>query len=217
MTMIREDGNQSLQSIRLKMPPGLLGTLANVKLCGEPQADAGACGEESLIGETTVSVGLGGDPYRSRAGRSTSPAPTRARRIGCRSCESRPLASARSISAPVMLVVRAKIEVNQETAQLTITTDPSGPYAIPHILDGIPLQIKHVNVTINRPGFTFNPTNCNPLQLRWQPGQRRRHERGAVGAVPGHQLCGALVQTGIQGLYKREDLAGGWREPACRR
>ncbi len=63
------------------------------------------------------------------------------------------------------VIVRAKIEVNPSTAALTITTDPSGPYAIPHILDGIPLQIKHVNVDINRPDFTFNPTNCNKLAI----------------------------------------------------
>ena len=30
------------------------------------------------------------------------------------------------------------------------------------MIDGIPLQIKHINVTINRAEFTFNPTNCNP-------------------------------------------------------
>ena len=39
MTMSREDGEQNLQSIQLHMPPGLLGTLSTVKLCGEPQAD----------------------------------------------------------------------------------------------------------------------------------------------------------------------------------
>jgi hypothetical protein len=44
-------------------------------------------------------------------------------------------------------------------------TDPTGPYAIPHVLDGIPLQIKHVSVSIDRQGFTFNPTNCSPLAL----------------------------------------------------
>jgi hypothetical protein len=59
------------------------------------------------------------------------------------------------------VVVRAKIEIDPFTAQLTVTTDPSGPYAIPHMIDGVPVQIKHVNVLINRPGFTFNPTNCN--------------------------------------------------------
>jgi hypothetical protein len=31
---------------------------------------------------------------------------------------------------------------------------------LPTALDGIPLQLKVVNVTIDRPGFTFNPTSC---------------------------------------------------------
>ncbi len=64
-----------------------------------------------------------------------------------------------------VVVVRAKIEVNPINAALTITSDDTGPYKIPTILDGIPLEIKHVNVTINRPGFTFNPTNCNPMSI----------------------------------------------------
>ena len=33
------------------------------------------------------------------------------------------------------------------------------------MIEGIPLQIKHVNVLINRPGFTFNPTSCNPTKV----------------------------------------------------
>ena len=37
------------------------------------------------------------------------------------------------------VVVRAKIEVDPLTAALTITTDPSGPHAIPHLIDGIPV------------------------------------------------------------------------------
>lgn len=58
------------------------------------------------------------------------------------------------------VVVRAKVEVDPVTAALTITSDATGPYSIPTIIDGIPLQIKHVNVTIGRVGFTFNPTSC---------------------------------------------------------
>jgi hypothetical protein len=61
--------------------------------------------------------------------------------------------------------VRAKIEVNPTTAELTITTDPSGAHAIPHLIDGIPVEIQKVNVTINREHFTFNPTNCDPMSL----------------------------------------------------
>jgi hypothetical protein len=63
------------------------------------------------------------------------------------------------------VVVRAKLEVDPHTAALTASTDSSGPYAIPNALDGIPLQIKHVAVTITRPNFTFNPTNCNPQAI----------------------------------------------------
>jgi hypothetical protein len=161
MTMSREDGDQNLQSIQLHMPPGLLGTLSNVKLCGEPQADQGTCGPESLIGETTVSVGLGGNPYSVTGGKVYITGPYRGAPYGL------------SIVNPAKagpfdlgnVIVRAMIEVNPSTAALTITTDPSGPYAIPHILDGIPLQIKHVNVSINRPDFTFNPTNCDKLAI----------------------------------------------------
>jgi hypothetical protein len=161
MTMSREDGQQSLRSVKLKMPPGLSGTLATVKLCEEAQANAGTCGEESLIGETTVSVGLGGDPYSVKGGKVYITGPYKGAPFGL------------SIVNPAKagpfdlgeVVVRAKVEVDPITAVLTVTTDDSGPYKIPTILDGIPLQIKHVNVLINRPGFTFNPTNCEPLKI----------------------------------------------------
>ncbi len=161
MTMSREDGNQNLQGIQLHMPPGLLGTLSGVALCGEPQADAGTCGAESLIGETTVSVGLGGNPYSVKGGKVYITGPYDGAPYGL-SIVNPAKAGPFNLGS---VIVRAKIEVNPSTAALTITTDPSGPYAIPHILDGIPLQIKHVNVLINRPDFTFNPTNCSKLAI----------------------------------------------------
>ena len=161
MTMSRADGNQNLKAITLKMPPGLLGTLATVKLCKEPQADLGTCGPESQIGETIVSVGLGGNPYTVQGGKVFITEGYGGAPYGL------------SIVNPAKagpfdlgnVIVRAKIEVDPVTAQLTVTTDPSGPYKIPTILDGIPLQIQHVNVTINRPNFTFNPTNCSSLAV----------------------------------------------------
>ncbi len=161
MTMSRGDGQQNLNSVTLRMPPGLLGTLSSVKLCGEPQADQGTCGPESLIGHTIVSVGVGGDPYTVTGGEVFITGPYKGAPYGL------------SIVNPAKagpfdlgkVVVRAKIEVDQQTAQLTITTDESGPYRIPTILDGIPLQIQHVNVTIDRSQFTFNPTDCDPLAI----------------------------------------------------
>ncbi|MGA9875122.1 MAG: hypothetical protein WBQ21_04865 [Solirubrobacteraceae bacterium] len=161
MTMSREDGNQNLDGIQLKMPSGLLGTLSSVKLCEEAQANAGTCGPESLIGHTIVSVGLGGNPYTVNAGEVFITGPYKGAPYGL------------SIVNPAKagpfnlgkVIVRAKIEVNPENAALTITTDTTGPYSIPQILDGIPLQIKHVEVSIDRPDFTFNPTNCAPQEI----------------------------------------------------
>jgi hypothetical protein len=161
MTMGREDGNQNLNSIQLKMPPGLLGTLSSVKLCGEQQANAGTCGPESLIGHTVVSVGIGGDPYTVTGGEVFITGPYDGAPYGL------------SIVNPAKagpfnlgkVVVRAKIEVDPTTAALTIATDQTGPYKIPTIIDGIPLEIKHVYVSIDRPSFTFNPTDCSPLEI----------------------------------------------------
>jgi len=161
MTMSREDGNQNLKAIELRMPPGLSGTLSSVKLCGEAQADAGTCPADTEIGETIVSVGLGGDPFSVTGGKVFITGPYRGAPFGL------------SIVNPAkagpfdlgQVVVRAKIEVDPITSVLTITSDTEGPYKIPTIIDGIPLQIKHVNVTVNRPNFTFNPTNCSPLAI----------------------------------------------------
>jgi hypothetical protein len=175
MTMSREDGNQSLDAIQLKMPSGLLGTLSSVKLCGEAQADAGSCGPESLIGHTTVSVGLGGNPYTVNGGEVFITGPYEGAPYGL------------SIVNPAKagpfnlgkVVVRAKIEVNPENAALTITSDSTGPYAIPQIIDGIPLQIKHINVSVDRPDFTFNPTNCAPQEI----GGSLTSSQGAVSTL----------------------------------
>jgi hypothetical protein len=166
-TMSREDGQQSLQSIQLHMPPGLSGLLSGVKLCGEAQANAGTCGPESLIGETTVSVGLGGNPFSVKGGRVYITGPYHGAPFGLsivNPAKAGPFDLEKGTPCDCV-VVRAKIEVDPHTAQLTITTDNTGPYKIPTILKGIPLQIKHVNVTISRPGFTFNPTNCNKMAI----------------------------------------------------
>ncbi len=160
-TMSREDGEQNLQAIQLHFPEGLIGSLSQVQLCGEQQANEGTCGPESEIGETTVSVGLGGNPFSVVGGKVYITGPYKGAPFGL------------SIVNPAKagpfdlgkVVVRAKVEVNPITAALTVTTDPSGPYAIPHILDGIPLQIKHVNVLINRSKFVFNPSNCTPTAI----------------------------------------------------
>jgi hypothetical protein len=188
MTMSHADGNQNLDAVQLKMPPGLLGTLSGVKLCGEAQGNAGTCGPESLIGETTVSVGLGGNPFTVKGGRVYITGPYEGAPYGLsivNPAKAGPFDVEHDTSNPNYqpacdcLVVRAKIEVDPITATLTITSDSIGPHAIPQILDGIPLQIQHVNVTINRPYFTFNPTSCSPMKI----GGALTSSQGATSAL----------------------------------
>ena len=139
---------------------------SGVKLCGEAQANEGACGPESLIGETTVSVGLGGTPFSVKGGKVYITGPYKGAPFGLsivNPAKAGPYDLGKGACDCVL--VRAKIEVDPHTAALTVTVDTGGPYKIPTILGGIPLQIKHVNVMINRSGFTFNPTNCSKLQI----------------------------------------------------
>jgi hypothetical protein len=173
-TIGRADGNQDMQAVTLRMPPGLSGILAGLKLCPEAQANEGSCGPESQIGETTVSAGVGSDPVSVRGGRVYITEKYRGAPFGLSIVDpvkAGPFDLERDTSKPAQnppcdcVVVRAKIEVDQRTAELTITTDPSGAHAIPHLIDGIPVQIQKVNVLINRPGFTFNPTNCTAFSL----------------------------------------------------
>jgi hypothetical protein len=170
-TLGREDGNQDLGSVSLRMPPGLSGILAGVKLCPEAQANAGTCSEESKIGETTVSAGLGSDPVSVTGGKvyiseSYKGAPFGLSIVNPVKAGPFDLANTpQNHPACDCVVVRAKIEVDPLTTQLTVTTDKDGPYAIPRMIEGIPVQIQHVNVLITRPGFTFNPTNCSPQSI----------------------------------------------------
>ncbi len=167
MTMSRPDGSQNLQAISLHMPPGLSGLLSGVKLCGEAEGNAGTCGAESEIGETIVSVGVGGSPFSVKGGKVYITGPYEGAPFGL-SIVNPAKAGPYDLEAGTpcdCVVVRAKIEVDPVTAALTITSDNTGPYKIPTILKGIPLEIQHVNVTINREHFTFNPTNCNPMSI----------------------------------------------------
>jgi hypothetical protein len=155
-TITREDGQQNIGRVTLKMPPGLTGILTGVPLCHEAEANAGTCPAASKIGSTIVSVGLGGDPYSVTGGEVFLTEKYEGAPFGLSIVNP-------AVAGPFNLgkvIVRAKIEVNRQSAALTVTTGE-----IPHILDGIPLQIKHIHVEIERAGFIVNPTSCAPSKV----------------------------------------------------
>jgi hypothetical protein len=164
-TLGREDGQQQIQQVTLHYPPGVTGLLSGVPLCAEAQANAGTCGPESEIGESIVSVGLGNDPFTVVGGKAYITGPYEGAPFGL-SIVNPAAAGPFVLQHGEPVVVRAKIEVNPFTAALTVTTNtPAEGHAIPSMIEGIPLQIKHVNVLVDRPNFTINPTNCDAMKV----------------------------------------------------
>ncbi len=156
VTLTRQDQEQDGSAISLTTPPGLLAILKSVVQCPEPQAAQGACGAGSLIGHVTADVGAGPDPFRVQGGRVYLTGPYKGAPFGLS-------VVVPAVAGPFNLgnvIVRAGIYIDPHTAQPTIVSDP-----LPRILDGVPLQIQKINVTVDREGFMFNPTNCEPLAV----------------------------------------------------
>jgi hypothetical protein len=163
LTVARQDGEQHLTGLTVTTPPGLLGVLKSVVQCPEPQASEGACGPQSLIGEATVSSGVGPEPFVVKGGRVYLTGPYNHGPFGL------------SIVVPAVagpfnlgnVVTRSSIRINPVTAQVTVVSDPL-PLMVNSeegLKSGIPSDIRTVNITINRPGFEFNPTNCSPMSI----------------------------------------------------
>ncbi len=55
------------------------------------------------------------------------------------------------------VVVRTALNVDPESTQIHAVSDP-----IPTILQGIPLDVRSIALTLERPSFTLNPTSCAP-------------------------------------------------------
>jgi hypothetical protein len=55
------------------------------------------------------------------------------------------------------VVVRVALHLDPATGRITAISDP-----LPHILQGIPLDIRSAQVKLDRPSFTRNGTSCNP-------------------------------------------------------
>ncbi len=160
-TLTRPDGQQDVTSLNATLPPGLLGRVGSVPLCPDAAAAAGGCPASSQIGQTTVASGAGETPvYLPQAGR----APTAVYLAGPYNGAPYSL----SVVVPAQagpfdlgtVVVRAALFVDPVDAHVTVVSDP-----LPTILDGVPLNIQKINVTIDRPGFTVNPTSCAPMTI----------------------------------------------------
>ena len=154
-TVTRDDRQQYLGRVAVQLPPGLVAVLASVPECPEPQASTGDCPAASQIGSTTALAGSGTDPV-SQTGPVYLTGPYRGAPFGL-SIVVPAIAGPFDLGAPV---VRAAIDVDRTDAHVTVTSDP-----LPRIVGGVPLRLRSVAVTINRPNFMLNPTSCAPLAI----------------------------------------------------
>jgi hypothetical protein len=182
LNLSRQDREQYVKGIQVHTPPGLLGMLSSVPLCGEPQANNGHCPESSKIGTTRVATGAGSHPFEIE-GNVYLTGPYGGDPFGL-SIVTNAVAGPFNLG---LVIVRARIAVDPESSTLTITTDETGPYAVPQIIFGVPLRLKRVTVNIDRPNFMFNPTNCGA------PGQPGMQQVTAV--VSGSQNATATIAS----------------------
>jgi hypothetical protein len=158
----RTDGQQELKVVNVTLPKGLVGRLAGIPYCGEPELAAAAassgraqlakpsCSDESVIGPVTTLSGTGGAPL-SLSGKAYLGGPYKGA----------PLSMAivtPAVSGPFDLgtvVVRVALNVDPMTAQINAISDP-----IPNVFGGVKLDIRSIDVNVNRHNFMINPTNC---------------------------------------------------------
>jgi hypothetical protein len=158
LTLKREDGEQNIASLSTTFPEGLLADVAKATKCPEPQASEAslsACPAASQIGSTTVAVGSGSDPYYV-TGKVFFTGPYDGAPFGL-------TVVVPAVAGPFNLgnvLVRVALFVDAHTAQATAVSGP-----LPQILDGVPLRIRTLNVSLEDHEFVLNPTGCTPSAI----------------------------------------------------
>jgi hypothetical protein len=165
--LTRKDGELEPSGVELKLPEGLTASLARVPYCpdGALAAASGrsaaaelaspSCPTASKIGAALVGAGPGSSPFYVN-GSVYLAGPYKGA----------PLSVAVIVPAKAgpfdlgTVVVRSAVFVNQETTELDVRSDP-----LPQILGGVPLRLRDVRLSIDRPSFTRNPTSCKAKQI----------------------------------------------------
>ena len=144
----RPEGNQYLSTVKATLPAGLVGAIPTATLCPEAQAAGGGCPATSQIGEANVTAGSGGTYLFKGPVYLTGPYSGAPYGLSIQ---------VPAVAGPFNLgtvITRSKLDIDPYTARVTATT------VLPRIQQGVPLRLRGITVTINKPGFLFNPTSC---------------------------------------------------------
>lgn len=163
--LVRPDGQQEIRKLDVTLPPGMAAKLAGVEYCPEASIAAAAtksgkeeqaspsCPAGSGVGDVTINVGSGGIPFTA-PGKVYFAGPYKGAPVSL-------VFITPGVAGPYDLgnvVVRTALNVEPETTVVNAVSDE-----IPYILGGIKLDIRSIDVDLNRSSYTINPTNCSPF------------------------------------------------------
>jgi hypothetical protein len=179
MRLTRRDGDQDLTRFDATLPPGVLGKLAGVDQCpnaqialakaktGKAELRSPSCPLNSRIGTVQGGAGVGSQltyvPGSIYLAGPFGGAPLSV--VGI----------VPAVAGPFdvgTIVVRQALDIDPRTGEVTADGAKSDP--IPHILAGIPLRVRDIQVHVDRSGFILNPTSCDPFATDasiWGGGQ----------------------------------------------
>ncbi|MGN6371585.1 MAG: hypothetical protein ACTHM1_01125 [Solirubrobacteraceae bacterium] len=153
LSLARSDGNQYVGKTSTTLPAGLVAKVPNVQQCSEADANAGKCPQASKIGVVSAAVGAGPNPL-VLPGTVYFTGPYAGAPFGL------------LVAVPAekvgpfnygTIVTRATVNIDPYTARVVVGA------TLPTIVGGAPIRLKSLTVTVNRPDFTLNPTNCGGL------------------------------------------------------
>jgi uncharacterized repeat protein (TIGR01451 family) len=167
----RPDGSQHFTGIETTLPQGLLGKLAGVSYCPESaiakakgreapergKAERGepSCPPPSDVGTVQVAAGAGNAPIRV-SGHAYLAGPYKGAPLSL-------VVIVPAVAGPFDLgtvVDRVALNVGEYDARIHAVADP-----LPTILDGIPLDVRSIEVKLDRSEFTLNPTSCEAMAI----------------------------------------------------
>jgi hypothetical protein len=161
-TISREDPEENLAGLDVTLPRGMAASFAGIQRCEGLDAESGHCPAASRIGRTVVADGAGPNPlWVPQPGKD----PTAIYLSG--PYKGAPFSIVAVVPAQAgpfdlgLEVVRSAVYVDPVTAQATAKADP-----LPQIIEGIPITYKTVNVLLDRPHFSLNPTSCARKEVR---------------------------------------------------
>ena len=156
LRLSRPDGDEAIGRVVTAFPPGLAGAITGVGICPEDRvATGGDCPEASRVGSVTAKVGSGPAPV-TLSGRVFLTGPAEGGLVGL----------AIVIPGKVgpidlgTVVTRAGIVLRPTDGGLTVRTSD-----LPRVVGGVPVSIRELALTLDRPGFMRNATSCAPLAV----------------------------------------------------